>query len=258
MFIKDFGKEGVSFGCRVHARLSAILPAGIWSASPPADPRQRVARELRKSARFRAAGIAVPDLAPAGPTALSASDAGSDTQAVLKRLRLEGETARHDALLVALAGSLAEIHAAGLCHGRPHPRDTAPLGGGRFVWFDFEEEPEAAMPLSDAQARDLWLLFFQVCHRAIDPQTPLRAMAAYRARAPETASTRLRLHLCRLAWTLGPGRLLLRLHNGGDLLRYVAATTFLLAALTGVDPMPGPLAPRPAATWSEEDGGPSL
>lgn len=230
VFVKHFGREGTSLGRRLHVWLSAVLTPGIWSATPLTDARGLMERELRRNAAFRAAGIAVPDLAPAGPEALAASDAGPDAEAVLKRYKREGNAAAHDALLVDLVASLADIHAAGLCHGRPHPRDTSPAGDGTIVWFDFEEEPEAAMPLLDAQARDLWLLFFHVCRRAIDPQTPARALQAYRAAAPAPVCERLGALLTGFAWTLVPARLLLRLHDGGDLRRYVGATSFLTQA----------------------------
>ena len=138
VFVKHFGAEGIPFGRRLHAVLSAFLPVGIWSASPLLGARGLMAREWRKSAAFRAAGIAVPDLSAAGPEALATADAGPDGQTVLKRLRRAGDATGHDALLVALAASLGRIHAAGLCHGRPHPRDTAPGEDGEIVWFDFE------------------------------------------------------------------------------------------------------------------------
>lgn len=248
VFVKHFGREGISLGRRLHVWLSAWLRPGIWSATPLAGPCGLMERELRRNAAFRVAGIAVPDLAPAGPEALSASDAGPDTEAVLKWRKREGDAAGHDALLVGLVASLAAIHAAGLCHGRPHPRDTSPTEEGGFVWFDFEEEPDAAMPLLDAQARDLWLLFFHVCRRAIDPQTPARALQAYRAAGPAAVCERLGACLETLSWTLIPARLLLRLHDGGDLRRYVGATEFLLQALR---PVPEP------APWSGAEGMPT-
>ncbi len=254
VFVKHFGMEGVPFGCRLHALASACLPAGIWSASPPVDTRGRMDREMRKAAAFREAGIAVPDIRAAGPEALASSDAGPDIQALAKRRRAAGDTEGHDALLLSLAGSLAQIHSAGLCHGRPHLRDAALGQDGVVVWFDFEEEPEAAMPLADAQARDLWLLFFQICQRALDPRTPARALEFYHAGAPRAVSDRLCAHLRLFAWVLPAARLALRLHDGGDLRRFVEATRFLAEALRVPQVASAQADEETGDLWAEGDG----
>lgn len=253
VFVKRFDTDPAALGCRLHAALSALLPAGIWSASPRVDAPGAMAREMRKSAAFRAAGIVVPDLVPAGPQAIASADAGTDAEAVLKRLKREGRAAEHDALLMTLAGSLGAIHTAGLCHGRPHPRDAALQGDGSVAWFDFEEEPEAAMALVDAQARDLWLLFLPICRRAIGPQTAGRALEAYRANAPADVARTLSVRLGLVGWMLPFARLLLKLHAGGDLRRFVGATGFLLDALA--EPRPD-VAPSDAR-WSKVRGLPT-
>src|SRR5690606_39575859 len=69
------------------------------------------------------------------------------------------------AMLVEMAGALGRVHARGLCHGRPHPRDLFRTADGRWGYLDFEEEPEASMPLAAAQAREVWLMFMEIAGR---------------------------------------------------------------------------------------------
>ncbi|WP_182084096.1 serine/threonine protein phosphatase [Aureimonas sp. ME7] len=241
VWIKRFGTERLRLAQRLHGWLARTLPIGFWSASPRAGAGEMRSRELRKYAAFRRAGIAVPEIVEADAHSLTIGDAGPSVEVLVKRLAQARDTAGQDELLVRVAASLGAIHGAGLCHGRPHLRDVA-APGEEIVWFDFEEEPEATMPVADAQARDVWLLFFQICWRAGDRQTPVRALHAYREKAPSGVVERLAVHLSRIAWTLPVARLARRVHAGGDLVRYVGATAFLLANLVSPD-MPKPPEP---------------
>ncbi len=138
--------------------------------------------EKRKAQAFLAAGFEVPRIVYGEGPVLVLSDVAPIIQDRLKCLRKENAQ-EHDELLIHCAHALGKAHAKGLCHGRPHPRDFFQKNGVAG-FLDFEEEPEAVMPLAVAQARDVWLLFFQITAQARFSKTPHRALAAYRAAAP--------------------------------------------------------------------------
>ncbi len=230
VWVKRYDAERTPLAKRLHAWASPLLPAFLRS-SPLVDAVHAIRRETRKMARFRAAGFAVPDVVLAEPPALVLSDIGEVAQKTLAA-RLAADPAGHDDLLVDLARALGEAHRAGLCHGRPHPRDMFVAAGG-IGFLDFEEEPEAAMPLAMAQARDAWLLFLQISPRAVLPQTQARALAAYRAAAPLEVVPALRRLTRFFSGAVLPLRLAPRGLLGKDGRNALDATAFLSRALNG-------------------------
>lgn len=229
VWIKRYGVGAGSLAKGLHRLLSPLVPVSFLRSSPGVTGPGHVARELRKAAAFRAAGFPSVSILYSRDDLLVMSDAGTIVQEELTRLR-GPEPRRHDDLLVASTEALGQIHAAGLCHGRPHPRDMI-LKGRRFGFLDFEEEPEAAMPLAAAQARDAWLMFLQVSGQSLHPATPGRAFAAYRRLVPPPVLHRLRAVVKGFS-LLNP---LLRLAGpmlGRDGQRMLAGTTFLKSALS--------------------------
>src|SRR5690606_22621658 len=99
---------------------------------------------------------------------------------------------QHEAMLVEMAQALGKAHKLDLCHGRPYPRDLFRQQDGTWGFLDFEEEPEAAMPLGAAQARDVWLMFMEITRQARAPKTPYNAFDAWRDVAPDQALIELR------------------------------------------------------------------
>jgi len=179
VWIKRYDIEGVSFGRRLHKAASPLLPLHFLRAPPVRDSQGMVRQELRKMLAFKSAGLSVPDPLCAFDTGLMLLDAGQTVQARLNDLRGE-EDGGHDNLLIQCAETLGQAHEYGLCHGRPHPRDMF-MAEGRLGFLDFEEEPEAVMPLAQAQARDVWLLFFQITTQAVDKKrTPHAAFMSWR------------------------------------------------------------------------------
>ncbi len=79
-------------------------------------------REERKMSAFQQAGFQVPRIVYRQGAVMVLSDVAPIIQDRLDQLR-RNEPQGHDALLVHCARALGEAHAAGLCHGRPHPRD---------------------------------------------------------------------------------------------------------------------------------------
>lgn len=232
VWVKRYDVERMPFGKVLHALASPLLPVFLRSS-----PRRQsgLERERRKMERFRSAGFPVCDILFADKAALVLSDAGESAQKRLGELR-SMDAAAHDDLLVKLAQALGEAHRAGLCHGRPHPRDMF-LRDDRVGFLDFEEEPEAVMPLPMAQTRDLWLLFLQVSVRAALPGTQMRAFSAWRAAAPAAVVPALAQLVGFFHRWMAPLRLLPENMLGKDALYAVKATSFLKSAL---DAAPAP------------------
>lgn len=228
LWIKRYDVERMPFGKVLHALVSPLLPVFLRS-SARAGGQSGLERERRKMERFRAAGFPGADILSSGPSVLVLSDVGESAQKRLGELR-SMDAAAHDDLLVRLAQGLGEAHRAGLCHGRPHPRDMF-LAQGRVGFLDFEEEPEAVMSLPMAQARDLWLLFLQISSRAALPGAQMRAFSAWRAAAPAAVVPALAQLVGFFHRWMAPLRLLPESLLGKDALYAVQATSFLKSAL---------------------------
>ena len=237
VWIKRYGTERPPVWTKAQAALANLFRQPFLRPSPYLDSKGMIAREIRRIDAFAAQGVPVPDVLYSSGGALVLSDVAPTVMARLGALR-GSDPAAHDDLLVACAAHLGALHARGLCHGRPHPRDFF-IAGEAIGFMDFEEEPEAAMPLATAQARDLWLLFLQIADRALlGRETADRAFAAWRHAAPAGIDGELVKMLRFLGKFLSPTRLIGRVHMGSDLRRFLAATGYLSDVLLN--------APRPA------------
>lgn len=237
VWIKRYGTERPPIWTKAQTTLAGLFRQPFLRPSPYLDSKGMIAREIRRIETFAAAGVPVPQVLYSSGSALVLSDVAPTVTARLDTLR-DTDPAAHDALLVRCAADLGALHGKGLCHGRPHPRDFF-VAGERIGFMDFEEEPEAAMPLAAAQARDVWLLFLQLVDRArLGTATAERAYAAWRTGAPAAAEAELRQMLVFLAKFLSPTRLIGRVHMGSDLRRFLAATGYLSEVLLA--------SPRPA------------
>lgn len=233
VWIKRFDAERRPIAKWLHALLSPVLPAAFLRASPAVNAARLAEREARKAEKFRVAEIPTPAVLYRGAGVLVLSDVAEIVENALHRLR-DVDPAEHDRMLVEMAAALGRVHARGLCHGRPHPRDMF-YGDGVWGFLDFEEEPEASMPLSVAQARDVWLLFMQIAGRSLLEGTDERAFAAWRAEAPAAVKAELRKVVSFFSIFLPALRLLRPLGLGKDGRRLLDATSFLRAALRETD-----------------------
>lgn len=220
VWIKRQDIEKPPFGKVLHAKLSFLLPAAFMRASPVRSADDMTMQEVRKIKAFQDAGFPTPEILAVDGAALMISDVGLTIQKRLSALK-KADPKAHDAQLIAVAGALGHAHAKGLAHGRPHPRDMF-MKGEEIGFFDFEEEPEAVMPLNTAQARDAWLLFFQITGQALDKiKTPDDAFAAWEKQASPQTINELRkivgffsiflppLKLARLIWLGADGQRML-------------------------------------------------
>lgn len=230
VWIKRYGTEVPGVWMKLQGVLSRLVPVAFLRPSPLVDSRSMVARELQRMAQFGSYGFPVPPVIYSSGAAMVLRDVSPTVQEQLDAAR-NWPAEDHDALLVACARSLGQLHAAGLCHGRPHPRDMF-LDDGQIGFMDFEEHPQEVMPLAVAQARDLWLLFLQVATRSrLGTATCEKAFAAWREAAPAAAMVELRRMTVFLARFLPLARLIGRVRMGSDLRRFIKATEFLMNTL---------------------------
>lgn len=227
VWIKRYRGSGLRLAARLQGLAARITGRTILRPSPLLTPEAAIDREVRQITAFTHAGFLTPTIFYRSRTALVLSHLGVPISKQMARVNSDADA--HDALLVRCALELGHLHAAGLCHGRPHPRDFI-LDDGRFGFLDFEEEPAVVMPLAVAQARDVWLLFLQIASRCLKPDTPQRAYAAWKNAAPADAESALRQVMPLFTGFLPLARFLLRLRRGHDLVRFIAATDFLASA----------------------------
>ncbi|WP_454686678.1 phosphotransferase [Agrobacterium leguminum] len=230
VWIKRQGTETPSWWIKLQTFLAKLLPYTFMRPSPPLDGAGLMRRELETLQVFKARGFPVPPIIYSSLTAVVLGDVGPTIMEHMDAIKT-ARPAEHDALLVKSAEALGALHAAGLCHGRPHVRDFF-LEHGRVGFMDFEERPQEVMPLETAQARDIWLLFLQVATRACDARkTCDAAFARWRENAPPRALE----ELCRLTGILGRflpvARLIGRVRMGSDLRRFIMATDYLMNAV---------------------------
>jgi tRNA A-37 threonylcarbamoyl transferase component Bud32 len=243
VWIKRQGTENSSWWISLQAFLAKLLPYSFLKPSPLLKPAAMMAREIRRMERFAEKGFPVAEIVYASDTAIALGDVGPTVEVMLKGLK-NASPAENDALLVKATEALGALHAAGLCHGRPHVRDFF-LRDGRIGFMDFEEEPEAVMPLESAQARDLWLLFLIVATRSVEQQkTCDEAFRLWRKQAPAATVQELQRLVTVLARFLPLARLIGRVRMGSDLRRFIMATDYLKNAVK----------PQAAGTYPGEAG----
>ncbi|MBP1851241.1 serine/threonine protein phosphatase [Rhizobium halophytocola] len=208
---------------------ATLLRMPVMRPSLRLAPAAMQAREVARIRVFAEKGFPVPPLLYTSETAMVLGDVSPTVEARMRQLK-KTSPEDHDDLLVQSASALGELHAAGLCHGRPHVRDFF-LQDGRIGFFDFEEDPTAVMPLETAQARDIALLFLTVTSRAIrKDETCQAALEAWCARAPAASIVELRRFGRMMGRILPLARLIGRVHMGSDLRRFIMATEFLMHA----------------------------
>jgi tRNA A-37 threonylcarbamoyl transferase component Bud32 len=232
VWIKRMGTEGRPVFKRLHAFISPLIPWAMLRSSKAIGPEEMAERETRKTEAFAEAGFPAVNILFRQGSNLVLSSARVIAQNELNRLKSIDPLA-HDDLLVDCAAALGRAHRAALCHGRPHPRDMI-LDEQRIGFLDFEEATEEAVPLADAQARDLWLLFLQICGQSLQADTPRRALDAYCAEAPTDVLPRLAAMRWLFRIMLPVLRAVRPIGLGSDGRRLLKASEFLYPLLANV------------------------
>ncbi|MCC9624320.1 hypothetical protein LPB41_21775 [Thalassospira sp. MA62] len=107
-------------------------------------------------------GLVVPDVVAFADRWVAITDNG-----VILQSRIEDEVRAGNedvvADLIKRAGmALANLHRAEVSHGAPLLRNLTLRDDGVIGFIDFEEDPNARMPIPDAQARDILLFVFSI------------------------------------------------------------------------------------------------
>lgn len=230
VWIKRQGTEKAPWSIKLQSILASALPYKFLKPSPILTPGAMMAREKRRMIEFEEKGFPVPEIIYSSKTAIVLADVGATVQRILGR-ELATRPVDHDALLIDCAAAIGDLHASGLCHGRPHVRDFF-LRDGRIGFMDFEEEPQVVMPIETAQARDIWLLFLPLTMLAQNGTVTLdSAYHAWTSRAPKAAIAELRRLVRVLGLFLPLARLIGRVQMGSDLRRFIVATDYLKNAV---------------------------
>jgi tRNA A-37 threonylcarbamoyl transferase component Bud32 len=117
------------------------------------------ARILRK---LRGLGVLVPDVIDSGESWLAISDNGGILQTRIEEDLDAGDIDQVKGHILDAANALARLHGSGLSHGAPLLRNMTIRDDGDIGFIDFEEDPNARMPVVDAQARDVLLFIFSI------------------------------------------------------------------------------------------------
>ncbi len=133
--------------------LASVLGLPILRATVSAGGPENLRAEAERLRLFKDRGFKVPDVLAVYDDLLVMTDAGPQLRATLDSTM--DKDARH-ALLKTAMRAMANLHRAGLAHGRPYMRDMT-WDGARIGFLDLEEDPVQVMPLVTAQARDIWI-----------------------------------------------------------------------------------------------------
>jgi tRNA A-37 threonylcarbamoyl transferase component Bud32 len=230
VWIKSIDVKKLHLGHYLQSLLSIGLPGTVFRPATLERGEDAAKGEAARMAAFAKAGFPVPDVLYQEKSKLILSDCGDSIQEMLSALRQAGDEDRHDALLVAIAESMGRVHAAGLVHGRPHPRDMF-VRDNAVGYLDFEQTPLRVMKLDRAQARDALFIFAFICDMAKRGNTAERAFAAWSANAPDDAKKQLSRAISQMKPLIIVGSWVSRIKLGADLRRFLAGTKFLLMML---------------------------
>lgn len=117
------------------------------------------AATLRKLASL---GVLVPDLIDVGENWIAIGDNGRILQSCMEDDVHKGDDDAIRRQVVSAGAALAGLHGNGVAHGAPLLRNMTLRDDSQIGFIDFEEDPNAKMPLLDAQARDILLFVFSI------------------------------------------------------------------------------------------------
>lgn len=140
------------------------------------NPARRFARERAVFAAMIAKGAPVPKIVAEGPDWFALPDCGDSLETVFAR----ADGATRVRAFAEAGAAMARLHALGLAHGRPHPRDLC-WDGAQIRFLDFERG-HAGRAAPWRQAFDVIQMVFALHAMRLDGSDALDAFAsAYRA-----------------------------------------------------------------------------
>jgi tRNA A-37 threonylcarbamoyl transferase component Bud32 len=138
---------------RLQALVASLLRMRLFQPTVSQGGPESLRNEADRLACLREQRIPVPDVILCEDDFLVTDDRGVQLDYWLRTLPSD-EDRQH--WLRQAIGLLSQVHAAGLAHGRPMPRDMV-IRRGQLTLIDLEEDPVQVMSLAEAQARDVWL-----------------------------------------------------------------------------------------------------
>lgn len=136
---------------------SSITPLPILRPTANPGGAEGLRIEVWRSNEFRSAGFITPEILAQGDNWIAMSDLGEMVERKMQKDATMDDAARY-ALICRCAVALAEVHKAGLSHGRGKLNDFVLTPDNKIGFIDFEEDVDGSgIPLADRQARELFL-----------------------------------------------------------------------------------------------------
>jgi len=186
-------KQAVPAKQKVWHRLQRFLAniTGIPLLRPTVSPGGKAGLDSEAATLRNLAtrGILVPDLIDEGAGWIVIGDNGGILKSIIEDEVRAGHDDKVKSYITAAAKALARLHMAGVSHGAPLLRNMTIREDGEIGFIDFEEDPNARMPVADAQARDVLLFVFSIQREFKKRPELLRAgWSAYVTAAGEDAA----------------------------------------------------------------------
>ena len=153
IWVKKSSPSKRTFWHALQGVCASILRQPILSVTAIKGGTNSIQLEAGRIEIFREKGVIVPKLYAVDDHMMVLSHLGDSLAKILDEHK--NPVYRKQILMKAVT-ALAALHAQGLAHGKPYLRDMT-LADGQVGFIDLEENPLDAMPLAEAQARDLWL-----------------------------------------------------------------------------------------------------
>lgn len=199
-------KQAVPAKQKVWHRLQRFAAniTGIPMLRPTVSPGGKAGLESEAAVlrKLSALGVLVPDLIDVGENWIAIGDNGGILQTQIDEDLHKGDEGAVKSRVIDAGTALAGLHASGLAHGAPLLRNMTIRDDGKIGFIDFEEDPNARMPIVDAQARDILLFVFSIQREFKKRPELLRAgwqayVAAAGSNAPQLVPLRKIIRLLR-------------------------------------------------------------
>lgn len=207
------------------------MPALLPTTSPGGAEGLRI--EAWRITEFHRAGLKAPQVFALTDNWIVLEDMGTMVEFKLQRDKTLTETDIRNIILTC-AETVANMHRAGLAHGRAKLNDLVYQPDGTLAFIDFEEDLDAAsIPLHDMQAREIYLFLCSVAR--FEKICPGIVEEAYDAYLDLHDSPKTQKSLKKIVALASPFRYIVwPFHKklGGDVARAYIATGVLKRALT--------------------------
>ncbi len=162
-WIKKVSPSKRTFWHALQSFLALVLRQPVIACTAIKGGQSALKNELETLKKFYESGIRVPKILASDDSVLVLSHLGQGLDRILSEndnLDFQKE------ILIKAMKLLSHVHKKNLVHGRPYIRDMILCDDGEIGLVDFEETPQTAMSLAQAQARDVWLFMAAVARYA--------------------------------------------------------------------------------------------